>query len=222
MVSRNEFVQNKKISGKKKTQKSTFNVTRYFLNEETGQVLEEGDVFRRPAFAQTLRDIASYGIESFYNGTIGDRLVEDIHKRNGIITKEDLMQYRHDLIVNNWIENALNINLICFVVFFENSSADWMEPVRVQLKNNLVMYSMPPPGSGVLAAYILNILDLFAQENENQVSDTEPLTYHRMAEAFKHAYAQRTKLADPRFVPEVSEVCFCVFFNNKKRNSISS
>lgn len=150
----------------------------YFLNEETGQVLEEDDVFRRPAFAQTLRDIASYGIESFYNGTIGDRLVEDIHKRNGIITKEDLMQY----------------------------SADWMEPVRVQLKDNLVMYSMPPPGSGVLAAYILNILDLFAQENENQVSDTEPLTYHRMAEAFKHAYAQRTKLADPRFVPEVSEL----------------
>lgn len=81
-----------------------------------------------------------------------------------------------------------------------------MDPVRVELKDNLVMYSMPPPGSGVLAAYIINILDLFAQENADQLSDTNPLTYHRMAEAFKHAYAQRTKLADPRFVVEVNQV----------------
>jgi gamma-glutamyltranspeptidase/glutathione hydrolase/leukotriene-C4 hydrolase len=81
-----------------------------------------------------------------------------------------------------------------------------MEPVRVELKDNLVMYSMPPPGSGVLAAYILNTLDIFAQESQARTSDTEPLTYHRMAEAFKHAYAQRTKLADPRFEPEVTEV----------------
>ncbi len=81
-----------------------------------------------------------------------------------------------------------------------------MEPVRVELKDNLVMYSMPPPGSGVLAAYILNTLDIFAQESQARTSDTEPLTYHRIAEAFKHAYAQRTKLADPRFEPQVTEV----------------
>ncbi len=81
-----------------------------------------------------------------------------------------------------------------------------MEPVRVELKDNLVMYSMPPPGSGVLAAYILNTLDVFAQESQARTSDTEPLTYHRMAEAFKHAYAQRTKLADPRFEPQVTDV----------------
>ena len=90
----------------------------------------------------------------------------------------------------------------------DGSSAEWMEPVRVELKDNLVMYSMPPPGSGVLAAYIINILDIYAQESQTRTSDTDPLTYHRMAEAFKHAYAQRTKLADPRFVPEVTQVIF--------------
>jgi gamma-glutamyltranspeptidase/glutathione hydrolase/leukotriene-C4 hydrolase len=65
---------------------------------------------------------------------------------------------------------------------------------------------MPPPGSGVLTAFILNILDghLIGQKTGKQSRD--PTNYHRIAEAFKHAYAQRTKLADPRFVPEVNEV----------------
>ena len=68
--------------------------SRYFLNEETGEVKTEGEIFYRPAFAKTLRDIAQYGVEAFYNGTIGDQLVEDIRKRKGIITKQDLQQYR--------------------------------------------------------------------------------------------------------------------------------
>ena len=70
---------------------------RYFLNGQTGQVLTEGEILKRPAYAQTLRDVAQYGAEAFYNGTIGDRTVEDIRRRGGIITKEDLSQYRHVL-----------------------------------------------------------------------------------------------------------------------------
>lgn len=89
-----------------------------------------------------------------------------------------------------------------------------MDPVRVELNDGLVLYSMPPPGSGVLAAYIMNILDGYVpQGKHSKAADTESLTYHRMAEAFKHAYAQRTKLADPRFEPQVYDVCaFLSFF----------
>ena len=70
--------------------------SRYFLNEKTGHVKKEGEIFYRTAFANTLRDIAQYGVEAFYNGTIGDQLVEDIGKREGIITKQDLQQYRQN------------------------------------------------------------------------------------------------------------------------------
>ncbi|XP_046644963.1 scoloptoxin SSD14-like isoform X2 [Daphnia pulicaria] len=151
---------------------------RIFVNEKTGKVKQEGDIVKNPALAQTLRTIARDGVGVLYNGTLGDRLVEDIQRKGGIITKQDLMQYR----------------------------PDWKDPIKVELHNNMTLYSMPPPGSGVLTAFILNILDghLIGQKTGKQSRD--PTNYHRIAEAFKHAYAQRTKLADPRFVPEVNEL----------------
>lgn len=81
-----------------------------------------------------------------------------------------------------------------------------MDPIKVELNNNITLYSMPPPGSGVLTAFMLNILDgNLVGDNASKVSH-HLINYHRIAEAFKHAYAQRTKLADPHFVPEVHEV----------------
>jgi gamma-glutamyltranspeptidase/glutathione hydrolase/leukotriene-C4 hydrolase len=70
----------------------------------------------------------------------------------------------------------------------------------------MTLYSMPPPGSGVLTAFILNILDGHLTGQKTGTASRDPTIYHRIAEAFKHAYAQRTKLADPRFVLEVTEV----------------
>jgi gamma-glutamyltranspeptidase/glutathione hydrolase/leukotriene-C4 hydrolase len=65
---------------------------------------------------------------------------------------------------------------------------------------------MPPPGSGILTAFILNILDGHIEGEKTGKASRDPTNYHRIAEAFKHAYAQRSKLADPRFVPEVNQV----------------
>lgn len=65
---------------------------------------------------------------------------------------------------------------------------------------------MPPPGSGVLTAYILNILDGHLYGDKHLRASRDPKIYHRIVEAFKHAYAWRTKLADPKFVVEVGEV----------------
>ena len=66
---------------------------RYFLDETTGRVKREGDILKRPELARTLKDVATYGAEALYNGTLGDQLVADIAKRGGIITKRDLEQY---------------------------------------------------------------------------------------------------------------------------------
>ena len=62
------------------------------------------------------------------------------------------------------------------------------------------LHSFPPPGSGAVLAYILNILKRY----NISPGDDAPVLYHRMAEAFKWAYAERTKLGDPND-SEISE-----------------
>lgn len=83
---------------------------------------------------------------------------------------------------------------------------EWQTPINVELRNGDTLYSAPPPGSGLLLAFILKILDGY---NFNQTSidelDNRILTYHRIIEAFKYAYAKRTELGDMSFV-NVTEV----------------
>ena len=45
--------------------------------------------------AKTLKDIAEHGADIFYKGSVGAKLVEDIQRRGGIITKDDLLHYRY-------------------------------------------------------------------------------------------------------------------------------
>ena len=55
-------------------------------------------------------------------------------------------------------------------------SAEWVEPAAVHLSSlGMTFYSMPPPGSGAIMAYILNILDNYNIQPE----DDGPLLYHR-------------------------------------------
>lgn len=65
------------------------------MNETTGELLKLGDTFKMPVLGKTLRIIANEGIEPFYNGFIGDILVKDVANKGGILTKEDLMEYRY-------------------------------------------------------------------------------------------------------------------------------
>ena len=55
------------------------------------------------------------------------------------------------------------------------------------------LYSSPPPGSGVILAAILNVLEHFGVGPRDNFLDLS----HKMVEAFKWAYAGRSKLGDP-------------------------
>lgn len=84
--------------------------------------------------------------------------------------------------------------------------AIWSDAIHVKLhQDNL--YSVPPPGSGVLLGFILNVLKgyNFTSDDINGINNTV-LTYHKIIETFKYAYAKRTELGDPNF-NNITEVC---------------
>ena len=67
--------------------------------------------------------------ESFYNGSLANKIVRDIRKRGGIITLQDLREYK--VIRRKAIINKLN---------------------------DMTWYTAPPPASGPVITLILNIL----------------------------------------------------------------
>ncbi|PSN54339.1 Gamma-glutamyltranspeptidase 1 [Blattella germanica] len=135
--------------------------------------IREDPVLRPKKICETLKLIAREGGNVLYNGTVAKTLAADIQDMGGIITEEDLAQYR----------------------------VKWMDPISVSLRGGLQLYTVPPPGSGILLGFILNILEgfNFTAADLKDVNSTI-LTYHRMIEAFKFAYARRAELGDPDFI----------------------
>jgi len=83
----------------------------------------------------------------------------------------------------------------------------WEEPVKTTLVGDLTVLGSPPPGSGVLVAYIMNILDgLNFKPQDLNSTEAIILDYHYMIEAFKYAFAKRGELGDPQFSANVQNV----------------
>ncbi len=59
-----------------------------------GRLPRAGDRFVNKDYAATLRTIASEGAQSFYRGSLARRIADDMAANDGVITLEDLAQYR--------------------------------------------------------------------------------------------------------------------------------
>jgi len=66
---------------------------RVFLHAD-GSALRAGERLVQPDLAWSLRQIAAHGADAFYRGQIAERLVADMAKHGGLITREDLGAYR--------------------------------------------------------------------------------------------------------------------------------
>lgn len=77
---------------------------------------------------------------------------------------------------------------------------EWEEPYELTLRNGDTLYSVPPPASGAILAFILNTLEgyNFTRDSIDDTSNTVT-TFHRIIEVFKYAYAKRTEMGDPKF-----------------------
>jgi gamma-glutamyltranspeptidase/glutathione hydrolase len=96
-----------------------------------GEVPAEGEMIRQSELGETLRAIASHGSDIFYQGWIGDAIVETVKKHGGVLTAEDLKSYK----------------------------AVWREPLLGSYRRRTVI-TMPPPSSGGVAILeMLNVLE---------------------------------------------------------------
>ncbi|PNG84195.1 gamma-glutamyltransferase [Pseudomonas putida] len=145
--------------------KTATNFNDYFGN------MKVGELFKQPEMAQTLERIADKGVSEFYQGKTADLLVAQMQTDKGLITKDDLKDYK----------------------------AVWREPMAVSWRGNVVYTAPPPSSGGVALAQLLGIKEDRAADFKG-VAHNSAQYIHLLAEIEKRVFADRADyLGDPAF-----------------------
>ncbi len=96
-----------------------------------GSAYAAGEQFTQPELAWTLRQLSKHGADAFYKGAIADKIVADMEANDGLISKQDLANYRV-------IER---------------------EPVRGSYRGYEIVATPPPSSGGLHIIEMLNILE---------------------------------------------------------------
>jgi gamma-glutamyltranspeptidase/glutathione hydrolase len=133
--------------------------------------MSAGATFRQPELAKTLERIADRGPDDFYKGQTADLLVAQMKRDGGLITKQDLTDYR----------------------------TKWREPMRVDWQGK-TLYTAPLPSSGGIAlAQLIGIKEQRAADFKD-VPLNSARYIHLLAEIEKRVFADRAYyLGDPDF-----------------------
>ncbi len=107
--------------------------TRAAFYKSDGSDYAVGEILRQPDLAWTLEQVAQGGADAFYRGAVARRIVADMEAHNGLITMEDLANYR---VVER-------------------------EPVRGTYRGYEVAAMSAPSSGGMAIVQMLNILENF-------------------------------------------------------------
>ena len=131
------------------------------------QVPKPGDRFVNRDLATTLRALADEGPESFYRGSIAARIASDMAANGGLITAEDLAQYR----------------------------AIERHPVSTRYRDHVLYTAGPPVAAGVSLLEAFNVLGNYQPRPQAQSArDADYL--HYLIESWK-ARDRIARIADP-------------------------
>ena len=125
-----------------------------------------GDLIRNPQQAAVLRAIARDGREAFYAGETAQRIVDAVQKAGGVMTLDDLSSY----------------------------TVAEREPLLGAFHGRRVLAMPPPSSGGVATLQVLGALDRYEEISGTTLASmghNTPEYVHTVAEAFKHAFADR-------------------------------
>ncbi|CAD5224368.1 unnamed protein product [Bursaphelenchus okinawaensis] len=145
-----------------------------FFDPSTNKPYEEGQIMRRMRLAETLEELANSRdpIKLFYKGGMAQTIASEITENGGLVTTQDLEGFETTI-----YETPLESEV---------------------LPGDLVMCGPPPPSSFAVTAAIVGVMAEYYRDKKPDLDD--PLVYHRLIEAEKFAYAQRTHFGDSKFV----------------------
>lgn len=93
----------------------------------------EGELFRQPDLAKTLKAISEKGRDGFYKGDVAEKIVAEMKRGGGIMTKDDLVNYQP-------VER---------------------EPLYGTYRGYDIVTASPPSAGGAVLLQILNMLERF-------------------------------------------------------------
>ena len=133
-----------------------------------GRAPRPGEVFTQPDIAGTFAAVAEGGADAFYNGRVARSMAQAAQEAGGYLAEDDLDA--HETL--------------------------WVEPISTDYRG-VTVYEIPPPGQGIAALEMLNILEGF------DLATLDPLgadRVHLEVEAKKLAYGDLYReIGDPEF-----------------------
>ncbi|AOJ07341.1 gamma-glutamyltransferase [Burkholderia mayonis] len=133
--------------------------------------LKAGANFKQPDLAAVLTRIANDGAKDFYDGKTADLIAASMKKDGGLITKQDLVQYK----------------------------AVWRQPIQASW-NGYRVITAPPPSSGGIGLVQLLKMKADRKADFDGVTLNSPQYVHLIAEIEKRVFADRAQyLGDPDF-----------------------
>jgi len=143
-----------------------------------GTLLKGGEKMTRERYADTLDEIAEYGIQALYSpdGKIGKSIVETVGKYNGTMTMDDLTGY--DIKIRN-------ASMITY--------------------GNYTIYSSSAPASGMVVLTALKALEGWSSSvstkgrNSQEISEDNVEMIHRYIQVLKLSYQLQKYIDDPSF-----------------------
>jgi gamma-glutamyltranspeptidase / glutathione hydrolase len=131
-----------------------------------GRAPQTGDRVKLPLLAKALREIVWKGAAGFYEGWIAEDIIRTVKAEGGLLRLEDLANHR----------------------------GGYTLPLKTGYRG-LDLWECPPPGQGLTALLMLNILSQFPSVGSDPLS---PDRLHLEIEAAKLAYRERDRhIADP-------------------------